>query len=137
MKKLIIAIAFILFAGVAFGQTLKQGCLLGVHNLDLTLKPGVTVEELIDFYTDKFIPEFEKAFPGVKIYLLKGLRGENEDGYGLVYYLESVEVRDKYWPEKDVNSELAKAAYEKLTPALEKLNKLATGLSVHTDWVVL
>lgn len=46
MKKWIIAIAFTLFAGVTFGQILKQGGILGVHNLELTPKTGVTMEEL-------------------------------------------------------------------------------------------
>ena len=49
MKKLIIAVAFILFAGVAFGQTLQKGSVLALRTDAPTLNPGVTMDQYEEF----------------------------------------------------------------------------------------
>ncbi len=136
MKKLIIAEAFILFAGVAFGQTVQKGSILGVHSVTITPNPGFTLEQVIDFYVNKFYPAYEKEFPGLKVFLAKGIRGENEEGFGIIYIIESAEIRDKYWPEKDVSSELADAAFEKLQPLIDELGKMRTISGGHTDYLI-
>ena len=137
MKKLIIAAAFILLAGVAFGQTLKKGIVISCHTTTVTLNPDVTMNQYLDFYLNKFIPEYEKVFPGVHFFFSKGNRGLNENGYALIMYIESLEVRDKYWPEPGITSELAKAAYAKLRPVRDELIKLGTATSEYTDWMIL
>ncbi len=136
MKKLIIAAAFILLAGVAYGQTLKKGSVLGIHTATITLSPDVTMDQFLDFYLNKYIPEVDKAFPGVHLFISKGNRGENENGYALIWHIESLELRDKLWPEMGVTSELVNAAAAKLQPLITELNSLGTITSEHTDWVV-
>ena len=137
MKKLIIAAAFILLAGVAYGQTLKKGIVISFHTTTVTLNPDVTMDQYLDFYLNKFIPELEKALPGVHWFICKGDRGVNENGYASVMYMESLEVRDKYWPEMDVTSELGKSAFAKLQPVTDELNKLGTATTEYTDWKIL
>ena len=90
-----IVTAFLLFAGIAFGQTLKKGCVLGVHHInDVVLAEGTTMEDLIDFNLNKYVPAFEKALPGIRLFLIEGIRGEEVNSYGFLFYCESVEVRD-------------------------------------------
>jgi len=36
------------------------------------------------FYTSKLIPDVEKAIPGVKIYLLKWIRGQDNSSMGVI-----------------------------------------------------
>lgn len=128
----------ILLTGLVFGQSIQKGSILGMHVRYITLQPDVTMDKYLDFYINKYIPEYEKNYPGIKLYVIKGIRGENENSIGLVYLFKSVEVRDKYWPQKDVSSELALEATKKLQPILEELRKLGTATSKsQTDWVIL
>ena len=136
MRRSLVIIVLILIAGVTFGQTLQKGNLIGVHSLTITLQPDVTMDQYMDFFTNKYIPKYQESFPGLKLQVLKGDRGENENNLGLLFLFESVEARDKYWPTMDGPSELAEQGFVKLTPMWEELAKLGTWTSVHTDWVV-
>ena len=71
--------ALLLFAGIAFGQTLPKGSVIGLHTSVVTLNPGVTLDHYMDFMNNKLFPEFEKHFPGIKLYLVKGLNREIKD----------------------------------------------------------
>jgi hypothetical protein len=119
-------------------QSLQKGNLLGIHVRTITLQTNVTMEKYLDFYMNQYIPEYEKNYPGVKVYVIKGIRGENENSIGLLFLLQSMEVRDKYWPQKDVNSELAQEAAKRMQPIVEELRKLGTGAETsQTDWIIL
>ena len=139
MKKLFVVTALLLFAGFAFGQTLKKGCVIGVHHGTFVLQDGKTMDDLIEFNLKKYIPAFEKALPGVKLFMMKGNRGEEANNLGFIYYCESVKVRDEYWPEKDVTSIKANAALqEHLGPLQEEMQKIIKSSSTgHTDWTIL
>jgi len=138
MKKLVfITILFLLTIAVS-GQTLKKGALVVVDSYELTLKPDVTLNQFIDFYLNKYIPEFEKNYPGTKVYLLYGDRGEHKNQIGVAMICESVEIRDKYWPKEDgESSELAKAAEAKMAPINEEAGKyMLDAKRKYTDWIV-
>ena len=137
MKKLVILSALVLFAITAIGQTLKKGNLIGTHVLTVTLKPDVTMDQYLDLFAEKFIPEYEKHFKGAKLFLMKGIRGVNKNEYGLLYHFESEEVRDKYINDDESLTEDGKAAREKLTPVIEELKALEeTWNTKYTDWVI-
>ena len=140
MRKLLVVTAILLFAGIAFGQTLKKGSLVGVHHTNnVVLNEGVTMDEFIEFNLQKYIPAYEKAFPGIKVFILEGDRGEEENNLGFLFFCESVKVRDEYWPEKEVTSEKANAGLqEHLQPLEEAYQKLVkSSTSGHTDWKIL
>ena len=136
MKKLILTAALLLLVGTTFGQTLQKGNLVGFHVMTITLNPDVTMDQYIDFSVTRYIPEFEKNFPGVKLYLVKGIRGENENSFGLIFLFESDEIRNKYFNEDGTLNELGKSAEEKLQPMIEEGEKLGTYTSIYTDWVI-
>ena len=136
MKKLILTAALILVVGTTFGQTLQKGNFIGLHVITINLDPDVTMNQFLDFYVNKWIPEFEKNFPGVKMYMIKGIRGENENSFGFVSFTDSEEVRDKYYNKNGTLNELGKSGFEKLQPTTEELQKLGTHTSTYTDWVI-
>jgi len=138
MRKLIFITILLLFAGISFGQSVKSGVILGLHEVTVTLDPDVTMNQYLDFVTNKLKPEFDKMFPGLKIFVLKGTRGENEHGIALLYWVESEELRDKLFPnETDMGEEFTKA-YEKLNELTEKWSSMEVSFSTkYTDWLVL
>jgi len=136
MKKLIIAAAFFLFTGVAFGQTVQKGSVVGVHTSTVTLNSGVTLDQYLDYFTNRFIPEFEKNFPGVKLFLVKGLNREVKGEYGKIFIIESKKVFNKYWNDDGSYTDVTAAIVEKVQPLIDEGNKLGTSTDVITDWVV-
>jgi hypothetical protein len=62
MKRLLIASAFILFAGFALGQTLEKGNVLALHHHQVSLAEGVTMDQYNDFVSNKLLPAMQKAF---------------------------------------------------------------------------
>jgi len=133
-----------LFLGIAttqlFSQTLKSGAVIAVNTYTFTLKPDVTMNQFIDFYVNKYIPEFEKNYPGVKEFLLTGNRGEKKNQIGVIDYFESVAIRDKYYPiENDTTmNAVVKAAEEKMKSINEEVGKFFVPGStrVYTDWLI-
>jgi len=138
MRKLFIITALLLFAGIAFGQTLKQGTVLAIrHNTGLVLKPDVTMNQYLDVVTNKWFPEMEKLFPGTKSFVMKGDRGDMANDYAWVWYFESNEVRNKYF---DSEGNMRDAALnEKMTALMQILMEYAIdpGMANYTDWIVL
>jgi len=136
MKKLIIAAAFIILAGVLFGQTLQQGTILGVHHMKITLQPDVSMDQFLDVFKNKWIPEVEKHLDGWKGFIVKGNKGEYLNEYGLVWYIETMKDHDKYHKSDGSPNEVMEAIVEKLQPVIDDIAKLGSWTSTYTDWVI-
>ena len=136
MKKLIVLTALFLFSGITFSQTLEKGNLIGFHTLTINVNPDVTFNQYMDLFMNKYVPKYEESFPGLKLYVVKGIRGKDENSFGLLFMFDSVETRDKYWPKMGESSELAQQYFDKLRPTTDELQKLGSWSSIHTDWVV-
>jgi hypothetical protein len=119
-------------------QTLHKGAVLAIKNFTLILQPDVTMNQFLDFYKNKQIPQFEKSFPGVKLFVLKGDRGEKKYQYVEIQYFESVEVRDKYWKDLDVPTDEGKLAKEKMLGIFEETFKYVVDWTEEsTEWIIL
>ena len=72
------------------------------------------------------------------MYIAKGIRGENKNVFGLIYFADSEEARDKYFTDDGdgPRNELGTSAYEKLQPITKELQKLGTYTSTYTGWVI-
>lgn len=115
----------------------QKGNVLGVHVADVKLQRGVSLDQFAKYYKETVIPEFEKNYPDVKLYFIKGLRGENKDRIGLIYYFESDNVRNKYFNPDETPTEEFRILEAKMKPAYDGLAKLRTSASTkYTDWVV-
>lgn len=121
-------------------QTLKKDAVIAISTYSFVLKPDVTMNQFLDFYINKYIPEFEKNYLGVKMFVLMGDRGEKKNQLGEVWYFESVKVRDKYYPTENdtTNSDAVKAAEEKMNKDINNgFSKfLVSGKRVYTDWII-
>ena len=70
----------------------------------------------------------------MKIFLLKGIRGECADCISFLIFFPSDDVRNKYWNEEDVYTESGKAALEKVRPVIEEMAKFGKIDTKYTDW---
>ena len=135
MKNITLLFVMILFAGLAFGQSLKKGSFVSLHLEDVKLAPGATMEQYVDFLINKWIPEYEKAF-GSKVNFLKGIRGEHKNQYAMLIFYDSEATRDKYFNDDGTGTEAGKNATKKMEPLNKALEKFGTSKSKYTDWVV-
>ncbi len=135
MKKLLIITALLLFAGIAFGQAIQKGNLIGVHVISFELKPGATVDQFIDFFNETTKPAWEKAY-GMKVFAMKGIRGEHINEFGMIIQYEDEASRDKYYNDDGTPSELLNNAMEELLSIQSEQDKIATTTSKYTDWIL-
>ncbi len=136
MKKLLILSAIVLLAGTAFGQTLQKGNLIGVHVMTIDLKPGVTMQQYTDFILNTYIPAFEKEIKGVKLYLIKGVRGEKKNSLGVLFLIKSQAIRDKYFKGENDYTAKGQKALDNLAPVIAQGDKLGKMTYTYTDWVI-
>lgn len=141
MKKLIIAAALILFAGVVFGQTLQKGSIVGLHVIKVTLDPDVTYNQWENFVLTKYLPVFNEEFQGdIELYYTKVDRGDDENGIGTIYVFKSVEVRAKYFTQEGNVTELFTSKNDKIIQTLaDEMSKLGTSnySRLHyNDWLI-
>jgi hypothetical protein len=138
--KILFLLSFLAFMSLASGQGLKEGSVIVMNTYTFNLNQNVTMDQWMNFYKTRYIPEMEKAYPGVKEYIVWGDRGEKKDQFGTVMVFESQAVRDKYYPQEDAEtpSEAAAAAEEKLKTVYEEAAKYVQpgGKRVYTDWIV-
>jgi hypothetical protein len=108
---------------------------LGMHMIDL--RPGVRGEELERFFREKVAPF--PAFPGWKMSLLKGDRGDREGRYLVLIEMESVEARNRFASTSGQPSEEGERFIESQRAMLEEWAKLASpiGTTIYTDYVVV
>jgi hypothetical protein len=135
MKKLILTTALVLLAAITFGQTLQKGGILGIHQMTITLKPEVTIDQFLDFYQNKVIPESEKLMDGWKGFVVKGNIGEHVNEYRVVWYIESMKDYNKFFTNDGPTDEV-NVLMEKIQPVIDEIHKLGTWTSEYTDWVI-
>jgi hypothetical protein len=136
MKKLILITAFFLLSGMAFGQTLKKGNLIGFHSWKPVLAEGVTMDQYIKFIKEKICPAYEKNEPGLKCFVLTAKRGECADCVGFMFVFPTEQDRNKYHNEDGTNTELLNKAMTKLQPLIDEWQKMESAPDAYTDWIV-
>jgi hypothetical protein len=140
MKKVLFSIVFALLYTFSFGQALHKGSLLGLHTSAPNLKEGVTMEDYVQFFTNKAIPAYEKAFPGIKMYLVKSLRGQDSSSIGVIYLFNSETERNKYFKNDGTMTEVGQTAGAKLSDVekeFAKYVKPSDAPTKYNDWRVL
>jgi uncharacterized protein (TIGR02246 family) len=119
------------------GANLKSGNMFELHALTFTLKENVTPAEFEKFYLEEYAPTFEEHFPGTKLFLLKGERGENNGKYGEFLYFKSLEERNYWLPEPGTFSEKGEESWSRFQQMQDKMNAKMEWKSIYTDWLVL
>ena len=136
MKKLILIAVLVGITEITFGQTFQKGTLLGFHVLTVTLDPDVTLNQYMDFFNNKVIPEYDKNFPDTKTYLVSAIRGVNKNSLGIVIVFESEQVKDRYYNHDGSRTEYGNSIWEKIDPVMKDLYKLGTVKAEYTDWLI-
>lgn len=137
MKKLALVMTALLFMCFLQAQQLQNGNLIGVHAMKITLNPGVTMDQLIQFYNDKYIPAFEESHPGWHMRIAKSLRGNvPKDNLGFIHIFDNEQTRNKYFDSEGTMTEYGQAAGKSMESLANEVNKLGSAESVYTDWVV-
>ena len=122
------------------GQTIQKGNQVGIHTITVELKPNVTMEQVLDFYNTKWIPDADKYF-GFKFYTAKCLRGTGcaENKILLISHHKTEADRNKYFKMaeggRDLN-ELGQKAWAQFAPTNDALKQLATVKDEWADWVI-
>jgi hypothetical protein len=137
MKKQFLIILFIGIANFCFGQQLIKGNLIGIHTINVTLKPNVTMDDFKTFFVTKVLPEYEKAWVGLRGYLVRSFK--NKNSFAILWLFESEAARNKYFTADGKANELEKLNHEKVKPIEEELKKYGTytvSYKDDDDWVV-
>lgn len=136
MKKVLFISALALTCILSFGQTIQKGSLIGVHIV--VLKEGVKMQDYADFCKAKWIPAFEKAYPGAKAYLLKSARGIDSGSMGVIMMFKSEADRNKYWTTTGNMTPAGVAANKKMADAIGKDEKFEdfSAPDQYNDWLV-
>jgi len=139
MKKIFVLVAQLLFSGITFSQTLEKGNFIGLHVTEIVLQPDVTYNQFKEFLLNKIFPKYEEAFKGdVELYLIEGIRGENEKGDGMIMLMKSSDVRDKWFNENGQLRETLRDEFnEVLADVMKEQQKYIKASSrTYTDWIV-
>ena len=132
--RLLLTVAFFaLMLPVLSGQNLAKDQMVLTWNF--SPKEGVEITTLEDFVQKEYLPAAKKNFKGMEFYFLKSDRGSSEGTYSILVVLESINMRNEWWPEKGVSSEKTKAAMEKMKKVEETFFSLAK-IDSWNDWVI-
>jgi hypothetical protein len=112
----------------------------GVHEIEL--RPGVTAEEFERFLAQEYAPAEAPPPAGLKVYHLKGDRGERAGKYLVLIEIDSVETRDHYFPAPGELSAAAQQYFDQRSESQQaldaKMDTLVTPVGeIYTDYVVI
>ena len=88
---------------------------------EIELQPGLEPEEYERFFTEEIAPMLK--LPGWKTRLLKGDRGARTGKYLVLFEIESLEARDRYFPKPGEPSEEFTQFFEQRPEAAAALEK--------------
>ena len=135
MKKITILVASLLLGFYSFSQTLQKGNLLGIHEVSVELNGKTTMQEFVDFFTNKYAPAFAKAF-SAEIRVLKYVRGEAKNKLGYIFIIKNEAERNKYFNQDGSFNAAGKQAFTKVKSISDELDKLGKTSGGYTDWIV-
>ncbi|HEY6978070.1 MAG TPA: hypothetical protein VH396_17340 [Chitinophagaceae bacterium] len=135
MKKLLLITALIVTINFSFAQSLQKGNLVGLHVITTKLNAGATMDQFKEFFISKVLPVYEKEFKA-KGYLVKAVRGDNNNSFGIIWIFDTEQDRDKYFNSDGTPNNAGKSAMEKVNVVEEELKKFGTYDTKYTDWVV-
>jgi hypothetical protein len=133
--RLLLTAAFLILGIAANGQKVKPRSLMCIHEIEITLEDNMTFEQFEKLYQEEYIPAIEKNFQGVEVRLMKGERGQRTGKYIEVAFFDSLEHRNKWFPEGGKSTDEAKKAFDNMQEIQDRMMKMIN--STYTDYVVL
>jgi hypothetical protein len=111
----------------------------GLHEIEL--QPGVEPDEYERFFAEEIAPS--PMLPGWRVQLLKGDRGVRAGKFLVLLEIESLEARDRYFPNPGEESEESTRFFEQHPEAAavwekwQKLGPFGSKTDVSTDYVAV
>jgi len=138
MRLKLLTFIFLLATVLCFGQGLQRNNLLGLHVIDVDLNEGVTMEQFKTFFVEEVIPEYEEAWLGLQGYLIKSVRGEYKNRFGIIWIFATEPTRDYYFNEDDTMNQRELDNIEKVKPIEEELKKKYGSYTITymDDWII-
>lgn len=137
MRKLVVISALILFAGIAFGQTLNKGGILWVHEWQINVDDD-TVKQMQEYWKKNIIPLANKFIPEAEAYIVKGIGADNQNAFASAWYYKSMDDLRKYFNEDGTPTEAGGAALAEIMPKVEEMGAQFGGFNtVQRDWIIL
>ena len=133
---LILTVAVLSITGL-YGQGLKKGNLICIHDMDVVLRENASGKQFEEFMLNQYIPAFEKNVKGVKVYLLKGNSSSAAGRYAVVMKFKNQAAWSAFSPHEGELSEAGKACLEKMMPMESELYKIAETGFTSAQWTVL
>jgi hypothetical protein len=118
------------------GLVLQKGGSFGLHLLTVTLADGVTMDQFLEFMSDRYVPALVSQFTDLEVLIMKPLEETREKRIAYVNYFESESSRDSYWPEPDTPSEGVVEAQKKVQSIMFELLELGTWTDEYGVWVM-
>lgn len=136
MKKIITSFLLI-STSLVYCQSLQRDNLIGLHIVDVNLNEGVSMEDWKDFFVNRVIPEYEKHFM-IKGHLVKSVRGEYKDQFGLIWVFATEPTRDYYFNDDGTPNQYELEGLAKAKPIEDELKRRFGSYAVDykDDWVV-
>jgi len=131
-----ITVAFMSLAIAGFGQKFEKGNVVSLFTVEYTLEEGMTFVQFEKFFLEEYIPALEKNFPVTEFHLLKGERGERTGKYTEMIIFDSLEERNRWWPESGKSTEATKKAFDNMRELQDRMQKMIAN-ATFTDYLVL
>ncbi len=112
--KLIFTAAFLIIGLSVHSQNVIHGSIVGITEIDINFPEDMSNKQLEKFFLEEFLPAFSEAFPTVPFSLLKGDRGNRAGKYTEFYVFESLEERNRWFPEEGVSSAETKECFKQM-----------------------
>ena len=136
MKKLLFLISVLLLMGPVSGQSIKKGSVVSIFTMTITLQEDVTMNQFLQFFESKFLPELEKTF-SCETHLVRGMNREIKDQLGIIWRYDSKKKFNTYWNDDGSPTESGQAGIDSLKPVIDELEEFGTFSRTVNDWLVL
>ena len=113
----------------------QNGGILVFDSYMVTLRPGVTMDQYLDFLKTKYVSEYDKNFPGSSVKIVSPDIWMKKNQYSFFYNFESTKEWYKYYPNGKEMSAECKAAWEKMKSVKQEESKyILDSKRVDTEW---
>jgi len=102
----------------------------------VTLRPGVTMDQYLDFLKTRYASEYNKNFPGSKLIIGSPDSWRKKNQYSFFYTFESEKEYQKYYINdgKDMSDE-CKAGWEKMKSIKQEVSEyILDSKRVEVEW---
>jgi hypothetical protein len=113
----------------------QKGKNVAIDAYIVTLRPGVTMDQYLDFLKTKYVSEYEKNFPGSKVTIGCPDSWKEKNQYCFLYSFDSVKEFNKYITTGTEISDEVKADWARMESVIQEGSKyILDSRQVEVEW---